>query len=79
MPDTTPSSAPIVSASPLKQAAFPVAILMLVGWAVWTFAFAPAPGWIHLFLTAGVFLLIWAIVGRDDVTVRRESPSTRRD
>jgi hypothetical protein len=26
-----------------------------------TFAFA-APGWVHLFLTLGVFLLIWRIV-----------------
>ena len=52
--------------SPLKQAAFPLAILMLVGWAVWTFAFDPAPGWVHMLLTAGVFLLIWAIVARDD-------------
>jgi hypothetical protein len=59
---TTTATTP---ASPLKQAAFPLGILMLVGWAVWTFAFDPAPGWVHLFLTVGVFLLIWAIVARD--------------
>ena len=79
MPDTTPSRAPTESASPLKRAAFPAAILMLVGWAVWTFAFAPAPGWVHLFLTVGVFLLIWAIVARDDLTVPRASSSARHD
>ena len=37
------------------------AIVMLAGWAVWTFAF-DAPGWAHIFLTVGVFLLIYRIV-----------------
>lgn len=67
MPDKRPPETPITSSpSTLKQAAFPVSILMLVGWAVWTFAFDPAPGWVHLFLTLGVFLLVWAIVARGD-------------
>lgn len=39
------------------------ALLLLVAWAVATFAFA-APGWIHLLLTVGVFLLIYRIVVR---------------
>lgn len=39
------------------------AIAMLVLWAVATFQF-DAPGWVHLLLTAGVFLLIWRIVVR---------------
>ena len=39
------------------------AIAMLVVWAVGTFAFH-APGWLHLLLTLGVFLLIWRIVVR---------------
>ncbi len=39
------------------------AIVMLVGWAGVTFT-TEAPGWVHLFLTAGVFLLIWRIVVR---------------
>ena len=39
------------------------AIAMLVVWAVATFVFE-APGYIHLLLTAGVFLLIWRIVVR---------------
>ena len=72
MPDSTSRKAPDTtsSASPLKQAAFPLAILMLVGWGVWTFAFAPAPGWVHLLLTVGVFLLAWAIVARGDSAPR---------
>lgn len=41
--------------------AMPLAILMLVFWAVMTFAFS-GPGWVHLFLSLGVFLLIWRIV-----------------
>ncbi len=40
-----------------------VAVAMLVLWAVGTFMFE-APGYIHLLLTAGVFLLIWRIVVR---------------
>ena len=39
------------------------ALAMLVLWAVATFVFE-APGYIHLLLTAGVFLLIWRIVVR---------------
>src|SRR5690349_5553494 len=60
MPDTRSHNAPAAtaSASRYKQAAFPLGAVMLVGWAVWTFAFPPAPGWVHFFLTLGVFLVI---------------------
>jgi uncharacterized membrane protein len=37
------------------------AILMLVAWAVVTFT-TEAPGWVHILLTVGVFLLIYRIV-----------------
>ena len=40
-----------------------VGILMLVAWAYVTLTSA-APGWIHLLLTGGVFLLIYGIVNR---------------
>jgi hypothetical protein len=40
-----------------------ISILMLAGWGVWTFAYN-APGWAHIFLTVGVFLLIYRIVAR---------------
>jgi hypothetical protein len=39
-------------------------IVMLAVWAGVTFT-TDAPGWIHLLLTGGVFLLIWRIVKRD--------------
>ena len=39
------------------------AIVMLIVWAVGTFAFE-APGYIHLLLSVGVFLLIYRIVVR---------------
>jgi len=42
-------------------AAYPVAIAMLVFWGVMTFAFS-GPGWVHLFLSLGLFILIWRIV-----------------
>lgn len=38
-------------------------IAILVVWAVWTFAYN-APGWAHLLLTLGVFLLVYRIVVR---------------
>jgi uncharacterized membrane protein len=39
------------------------AVLMLVVWGVVTFR-GDAPGWIHVLLTVGVFLLIYRIVVR---------------
>ena len=39
------------------------AIAMLLVWALGTFAFA-GPGWLHLLLTLGVFIVIWRIVVR---------------
>jgi hypothetical protein len=39
------------------------AVVMLLAWAGLTFA-SDAPGWVHLMLTAGVFVLIWRIVVR---------------
>ncbi len=40
------------------------AVTMLLCWAWITFT-TTAPGWVHLLLTAAVFLLIWRIVLRD--------------
>ncbi len=46
------------------------AIGMLVLWGVGTFAFE-APGYIHMLLTGGVFLLVWRIVKKqDDATAK---------
>ncbi len=39
------------------------AIVMLAGWAFVTFT-RTAPGWIHIFLIMGMFLLIYRIVVR---------------
>jgi uncharacterized membrane protein len=39
------------------------AILMLIVWAFITFT-TTAPGWIHILLTMGMFLLIYRIVVR---------------
>ncbi len=38
-------------------------LIMLLVWAGVTFT-TEAPGWVHLFLTAGVFMVIWGIVAR---------------
>jgi len=39
-----------------------LSVLMLAVWAVGTWF--DGPGWIHLLLTAGVFLLVWRIAIR---------------
>lgn len=39
-------------------------IVMLAVWGVVTVT-TEAPGWVHLLLTAGVFIIIWRIVVRD--------------
>jgi len=38
-------------------------VVMLLVWGGLTFT-TEAPGWVHLLLTAGVFLVIWRIVVR---------------
>jgi Family of unknown function (DUF5670) len=43
-------------------------VAMLVVWAIGTFAFE-APGWIHLLLSVGVFLIIYRIVVRGTPSV----------
>jgi hypothetical protein len=52
--------APKPSLAPL---ALPVGAVFLVVWAVGTFAFG-GPGWLNLFLTLGVFLVLYGIVAR---------------
>jgi hypothetical protein len=51
------------------------AIAMLIVWAIGTFMYE-APGWIHLLLSAGVFLLIYRIVVRGtpgvDTTIKKD-------
>ena len=44
-------------------------VVMLIGWAISTFGFN-GPGWVHLFLSVGVFLVIW----RYSVLTRRKPP-----
>ena len=49
------------------------AIAMLAVWALGTFVYE-APGWIHLLLSVGLFVLMWRIVVRG---TRREVPRER--
>ena len=52
-----------------------VAVVMLIVWAIGTFVYE-APGWIHLLLSVGMFLLIYRIVVRGtpgvDTTTKKE-------
>jgi hypothetical protein len=47
----------------IESLALPVGIIMLIVWAVATFAFT-APGWVHALLMLGVFSVIWGTVAR---------------
>ena len=60
MPDTKSSRG---ARGPLEAIAIPLGLIMLAVWALATFAFS-GPGWVHLFLTLGVFMVIWGIVAR---------------
>ena len=51
------------------------ALVMLAGWAVAALAVDGTPGWIHLFLTAGVFLLIYRIVVRATPDAPKDAPA----
>lgn len=46
------------------------AVLMLVVWAYLTIT-TVAPGWVHVLLILGVFLLVYGIVAREPVARRR--------
>ena len=48
----------------------PLGLVMLVAWGVATFAYE-APGWVHLLLTLGVFLVIYGIVTRGTPPARQ--------
>jgi uncharacterized membrane protein len=63
----TRSSAQKPSLAPL---ALPLGLVLLVVWAVGTFALG-GPGWLHLLLTAGVFLVTYGIVVRGTSTVTK--------
>jgi hypothetical protein len=42
-----------------------IGIALIIIWGIGALAF-DGPGWIHLLLTAGVFVVIWRIVVRGD-------------
>jgi hypothetical protein len=39
-----------------------IGLIMLVIWAVFVFVVNNAPGFVHLLLTVGLFIVIWRIV-----------------
>ena len=52
-----------------------LSVVMLLVWAAGTWF--EAPGWIHLLLTAGVFLLVWRIVTRSAPKAGPKPPRSR--
>lgn len=42
-----------------------VGVVLIIIWAIVALGFS-GPGWIHLLLTVGVFIVIWRIVVRGD-------------
>ena len=57
-----PASGSVNQRSPRATLALSAGILMLLGWTIGMAMTERAPGWMHLFLTLGVFLLILGIV-----------------
>lgn len=51
------------------------AVAMLVAWAALVVT-TDAPGWVHLLLTFGMFLLIWRIVARGTPSGPRTASSS---
>ena len=49
-------------------------VVMLIVWAFLTFA-TEAPGYVHLLLTLGVFILIWRITVRSSRNTRPPPPT----
>ncbi len=47
---------------------------MLVTWAVLVFVMNNAPGFVHLLLTLGLFIVIWRIVARGAPMPKRVKP-----
>ncbi len=68
---------PTLLHSPLMDPYILAAIALLAIWASVTLLTA-APGWIHLLLTAGMFLLIWRIVTRGNKTGRGTGTPPKR-
>jgi len=54
------------------------AIVMLIVWGIGTFAI-DAPGWIHLLLTVGMFLLFWRIAVITAARSRADPASRGKD
>ena len=50
-----------------------VGLIMIIIWAVFVFIVNNAPGFVHLLLTLGLFIVIWRIVAR----VKLPSSTTR--
>ncbi len=51
------------------------AVIMLITWAVVTFT-TEAPGYVHLLLTIGFFILFWRIVARGTKRNGRSGPNS---
>lgn len=49
----------------METFALPMGLAMLVLWVLGMVLIDGAPGWLHFFLTFGVFFVIWGIVVKD--------------
>ena len=67
------SKRPTDARRPIETLGVPLGLIMLAVWALATFAFS-GPGWVHLFLILGVFLVIWGIVARGTPTAGARPP-----
>lgn len=69
-------ASPRAAATFPRAYALPLAIVVLALWAVATWL--EGPGWVHILLTVGVFLLIYGIVARGDPAPPGSGPDSSR-
>jgi hypothetical protein len=51
-----------------------IGVILIIIWAVAVFIVNNAPGFVHLLLTVGLFIVIWRIVARGAPLPRRVKP-----
>jgi hypothetical protein len=56
----------------IETFALPMGLAMLALWVIGMVLIDGAPGWLHFFLTFGVFFVIWGIVVRNKVSARNK-------
>ena len=66
----SPPAPPVIRSDGDMDLGLITGVVMLIGWAISTFGFN-GPGWVHFFLSAGLFLVIWRY---SVVSIKKSAP-----